>query len=46
MRSLPRLTTVVVVAAALMAAAFVRAHAQTSAEIGSLKIAIDLVERG
>ncbi len=46
MRLLPRLATVAVIAAALLAAAFVRAHAQSPAEIGSLKLAIDLVERG
>jgi len=46
MRLLPRFTRIVAVAAALLAAASVCARAQSSAEIGALKIAIGLVERG
>ena len=43
MRLLPRLTPVLLVAAVLAA---MPAHAQSQAELGSLKIAIDLVDRG
>jgi soluble lytic murein transglycosylase len=45
MRLLPRLAPVVI-AAAMIAVVPARAPAQSQAEIGSLKIAIDLVERG
>jgi soluble lytic murein transglycosylase len=45
MRLMPSLTTALILAAVL-AAAPARTQAQSQAEIGSLKIAIDLVERG
>ncbi len=45
MRLLPRLAPVVI-AAAMIAVVPARAPAQSQAEIGSLKIAIDLIERG
>jgi soluble lytic murein transglycosylase len=46
MRLPPKLTTVLIVTAAVLAVAPARAQAPSPAEIGSLKIAIDLVERG